>query len=297
MSLPLAVITGARGQLGQALVATAPEDWRAAGFGRRELDLTRPDQLRAVLGRERPALVINAAAYTRVDDAEREPEAARAVNARGAGDLAAAAHAVGARVIHVSTDFVFDGAAARPWRVEDEPRTRGAYAASKLEGERAVAAATRGEALVVRTAWLHSAVGHNFPHLMLRLMRERDTVAVVSDRVGSPTWASSMARALWAAAARPALRGVLHWVDAGVASRYDFAVAVQEEALALGLLARPVRLVPVGAEEFPEAAPRPAYAVLDTRSSARALGLEPEHWRVNLRRMLAELRTRSGIAG
>jgi dTDP-4-dehydrorhamnose reductase len=283
------LIVGARGQLGRALVSAAPAEWRVVAVGREALDLTDPRQIREIVERERPDVVLNAAAYVLVDRAEREPELARAANAQGPRDLAAAAAAIGARVIHVSTDCVFDGTRGRPWRPEDEPNPLNTYGRTKLEGERAVLGLTGGRGLIVRTSWLHSAVGINFPHIMLRLMRERDQVRVVADQVGSPTWAASLAEALWAAVARPALCGIVHWTDAGVASRYDFAVAVQEEALGLGLLQRAVRLLPVPAAEFPEPARRPQYAVLDTRGSTRALGIEPTHWRINLRRMLQEL--------
>ncbi len=289
MSAAVALIVGARGQLGRALVATAPDPWRVVALGREDLDLTDAPHIRTVVERERPAVVLNAAAYALVDQAEREPELAHAVNARGPGDLAAAAHAVGARMIHVSTDCVFDGSRGRPWRPDDEPNPINTYGRSKLDGERRVLRATAGRGLVVRTSWLHSSAGVNFPHIMLRLMRERDVVRVVADNVGSPTWTVSLARMLWAAAARPDVSGVLHWTDAGVASRFDFAVALQEEALALGVLERAVPLVPVRGEDFPEPAKRPQFAVLDMHESVQVLGLEPRHWRIYLRQMLREL--------
>lgn len=289
----VALVTGARGQLGRALVDSAPQGWRVAALRREEFDLTNAAQMQAVLERERPNVVLNAAAYVLVDRAESEPELAYAVNARGPGTLAVLAGKAGARVIHVSTDCVFDGNGGRPWRPDDRPSPVNTYGRTKLEGERAVLAASGGAGLVVRTSWVHSAVGRNFPHIMLDLIRRHDEVRVVDDQFGSPTWVGSVAGALWAAAARPALRGVLHWTDAGVASRYDFAVAVQEDALELGVLARPARLIPVPAAEFPQPARRPAFGVLDTHETARALGLEPRHWRENLRRMLRTLGARA----
>jgi dTDP-4-dehydrorhamnose reductase len=281
------LIVGGSGQLGRALGETAPPDARLVIPRRSELDLTRGDTIDAELRATRPGVVVNAAAYTAVERAESEPELAHAVNAAGATTLAAAAHRAGARFIHVSTDFVFDGASGRPYRPNDAPAPLGVYGASKLAGERGVTASTGGQALIVRTAWLYGAGGANFVQTMLRRMRE-GPVRVVADQVGTPTWARSLAEALWSAVARPAVRGMHHWTDAGAASWYDFAVAIQEEALASGLLERETTIVPIRTEEYPSRVHRPPYAVLDSRDTQEALDRSPAHWRVNLRRMLAE---------
>ena len=286
---PAALITGARGQLGIELQSTAPAGWRVLPYGSEDLDVTRPELLHALLEKERPAVVFHAAAYTAVDAAEGEPQRAEAVNTRGAEHVASAARRVAARLIHLSTDFVFDGAQGHPYAPEDRPNALGVYGRTKLAGEEAVARVSEGAALVVRTAWVYSTHGRNFVLTMLRLMRERDEVGVVSDQVGTPTWARSLAQALWAAAARPELRGIHHWTDAGVASWYDFAVAIQEEALALGLLDRAVPVRPLRTDEYPTRARRPHYSVLDTRATRAALGLTAPHWRVNLRTMLRGL--------
>ena len=286
---PVALITGARGQLGIELQSTVPPGWRVLPYGSEELDVTRPDALHALLERERPAVVFHAAAYTAVDAAEGEPGRAEAVNARGAEHVASAARQVAARLIHVSTDFVFDGAQGHPYAPGDRPNALGVYGRTKLGGEEAVARVSEGAALVMRTAWVYSSHGRNFVLTMLRLMREDDEVGVVSDQVGTPTWARPLAHALWAAAARPELRGVHHWTDAGVASWYDFAVAIQEEALALGLLDRAVPVRPLRTDEYPARARRPSYSVLDTTATRAALGLSAAHWRVNLRTMLRGL--------
>lgn len=286
---PTALVTGASGQVGRALRAAAPGGWRVVGCDRAALDITHPESVSAALGRERPALVINAAAYTAVDAAEREAERAEAVNSLGAAHLAEEARRVGARLIHLSTDFVFDGAQGRPYEPGDRTGPLCVYGRTKLAGEREVARISAGEALVLRTAWVYAAEGRNFVLTMLRLMRERPSLGVVSDQIGTPTWARSVAEAVWAAAARPELRGVLHWTDAGVASWYDFAVAIQEEALAAGLLLRPVPIRPLRTEEYPAPARRPPFSVLDKSASYRLLGLAPIHWRENLRAMLREV--------
>lgn len=284
-----ALITGAGGQVGRALQATAPGGWSVVPCTPGELDVTCPDAVANTFAREGPDVVIHAAAYTAVDDAEREPERAERVNARGAALVAQAAQRVGARVIYLSTDFVFDGARGSPYLPTDPPNPLNVYGRSKLEGERAVARATAGSATTVRTAWVYSSAGRNFVLTMLSLMRERESIGVVCDQVGTPTWARSLARAVWAVADRPALRGVLHWTDAGVASWYDFAVAVQEEALALGVLDRAVPVRPLRTAEFPGRARRPPYSVLDSSDARAALELGAAHWRVNLRAMLREL--------
>ena len=282
-------MTGAAGQLGRELVAAAPAGWDVVACGRAELDVTDEAQTREVLRRERPGVVINAAGYTAVDRAESEPEAAAAVNARGAGNVARAAREIGARMIHLSTDFVFDGCQGRPYLPWDATNPLGVYGRTKLDGEREVEHALSGRSLVVRTAWLYGAHGRNFVHTMLRAMRERGEVGVVADQVGSPTWARGLARALWTAAARPDVRGVHHWTDAGTASWYDFAVAIREEAMRLGLLDREPAVRPLRTGEFPAAARRPAFSVLDKSATWAALDGPPPHWRVNLRRMLEEL--------
>jgi dTDP-4-dehydrorhamnose reductase len=234
-----------------------------------------------------PSLVINAAAYTGVDAAESEPLAANAANAAGPEHLAQACRDLGARLIHISTDFVFDGQASRPYPPTAPTAPLGEYGRSKLAGEQAVQRILP-QALVLRTGWVYSSFGGNFVKTMLRLMAEREELAVVDDQVGTPTWARGLARAVWAAAGRPQLQGIYHWSDAGVCSWYDFAVAICEEACALGLLAVPARVRPIPACDYPTPAQRPHYSVLDKTSSWRDLGLEGVHWRVQLRHMLKE---------
>jgi dTDP-4-dehydrorhamnose reductase len=163
------------------------------------------------------------------------------------------------------------------------------YGRSKLAGERAVLGAPHVSAVVVRTAWLYAAKGRNFVNTMLRLMSTRESIGVVMDQVGSPTWAKSLAAAIWGVVRNPAIRGVQHWCDAGVASWYDFAVAIQEEALSRRLLDRRIPLHAIRTADYPTPARRPKYSVLDTRQTTMELGLSPLHWRENLRRALDEL--------
>lgn len=285
----LVLITGAAGQVGRELVRTAPPGSTAVAVTRSELDVTDVAAIARIIAQHRPETIVNCAAYTAVDAAESAPLAAASVNAVAAGNLAMAAARVGARMIHLSTDFVFSGPAARPCRITDLPAPISVYGRTKLDGEVAVLKALGDRALVVRTAWLYASHGSNFVKTMLRLMRERDQVRVVADQIGTPTWARALAETLWIAVARPDVSGLLHATDAGVASWYDFAVAIQEEALRLGVLDRVTPVHSITTAEYPTPAQRPSYSVLDTSETVRQLGVVPDHWRTNLRLMLQEL--------
>jgi len=283
------LVAGAGGQLGRELERTVPAGVNAAFRVRAELDIADPAAVAAALAETDPQLVVNAAAYTAVDKAESESEAAHRGNAEGPGTLARACAQAGIRLVHISTDFVFDGASSLPYKPDAATAPLGEYGRSKLAGELAVRSALP-EALLLRTGWVYSSFGGNFVKTMLRLMREREELAVVADQVGTPTWAQGLARAVWAVAARPALCGIYHWSDAGVCSWYDFAVAIGEEALVLGLLERPVKVRPIAATQYPTPARRPAYSVLDKADTWRDFGLEGVHWREQLRAMLADFK-------
>ncbi len=283
------MITGAEGQLGFELQRTVPDGTSVLAVDIEQLDLTAPDAVEAFVAAHRPSVMINGAAYTAVDRAEEQPALARAVNVTAAATLAQSAARHGARMIQISTDFVFGGGVGRPWRPDDETAPASVYGITKRDGERAVLDALGARALVIRTAWLYSSHGGNFVKTMLRLMRDREEVHVIADQIGTPTWANSLARTIWAAVARPHVAGILHWTDAGVASWYDFAVAIQDEALALGLLPRAVPVSAITTAEYPTPARRPSFSVLDKTGTTQALGEVPMHWRANLRQMLREV--------
>jgi dTDP-4-dehydrorhamnose reductase len=284
-----ALVTGAGGQVARALAELKPTHVELTSLGQQDLDITDREAVMRAVAAHAPALVINAAAYTAVDKAESERELAFRVNGAAPGWLAEAARAQGARFLHISTDFVFDGKASEPYKPDARPAPLGAYGESKLEGERTVLAADP-EALVLRTAWVYAAQGHNFVRTMLRLMGERGTVKVVSDQQGSPTWASSIAGVLWKAAVTPGFHGLHHWTDAGTASWYDFAMAIAADARELKLLRTPVEVFPITTAEYPTPARRPAYSVLDRSSTEAALDMHAAPWRDNLKKMLKELK-------
>ena len=282
------LISGAGGQLGRALLATAPRRVQLVAAGREQLDISAADSVARCLEHHAPQALINAAAYTAVDRAEQEPARAYRVNAQAAGLLASACAERRIRLLHVSTDFVFDGQRSDPYPPHAKTAPLGVYGASKLAGERRVLDSA-ADALILRTAWVYSARPGNFLHTMLRLHRERDELRVVADQVGTPTAAHSLALALWAAAARPQARGVYHWSDAGVCSWYDFAVAIGEEAQRLNLLSEPAAVRPICSDEYPTPARRPAYSVLDKTSAWRDFELAPIHWRRQLRVTLEQI--------
>jgi dTDP-4-dehydrorhamnose reductase len=280
------LITGGNGQLGWELQRAVPAGVQAVAVGRQELDITNPNTIERLFKKTRPAVVINTAAYTAVDKAEQEKELAYAVNAQGAANIARAAMEHGAQVIHISTDFVFDGKKSRPYLPEDTPGPINVYGASKLEGERLVNDICGGRVLIIRTAWVYSSHGSNFVRTILRLINERDRLNIVDDQIGTPTWAKGLANTVWKAIER-GLTGVYHWTDAGVASWYDFAVAIQEEALDLGLVKRAIPIVPIRTEDFSTSAQRPAYSVLEKKKLWSEFNQIGHHWREGLRAMLA----------
>jgi len=284
------LILGSKGQVGRALFASAPDGFDLVGLDREEIDIAVAGEVDAAFAAHRPELVVNAAAYTAVDKAESEPDPARAINAVAPGIVAARAAAAGARFVHISTDFVFDGTASSPYAPDAAPNPLSVYGATKADGEAAVRAAMP-DALIVRTAWVYAAGAGNFVETMLRLMKgAQDSgapVRVIADQLGTPTHAATLARTIWALVAKRAT-GTFHATDAGVASWYDFAVAIHDEALAAGILDKAVDIVPIRTEDYPTPATRPAYGVLDKSATWALLGATPRHWRHELSLMLSE---------
>jgi dTDP-4-dehydrorhamnose reductase len=279
------LVLGSQGQLGRALFATAPASAALVGLDYEDIDIAEAAQVTAALSAHRPDLVINCAAYTAVDKAESEPALARRINADAAGVVASAAALAGARCVHISTDFIFDGTAHRPYLPDAAPSPLSVYGATKADGEAAVRAAMP-DALIVRTAWVYTAGGGNFVETMLRLMAGAGPLRVIADQVGTPTHAVSLARTIWALDAASA-HGTYHATDAGVASWYDFAVAIRDEARAIGLLDKAVEILPIRTEDYPTPAIRPSYSVLD-KSATWAITGVANHWRHELQLMLAE---------
>ena len=282
------LVTGANGQLGQELQRARPEAVELVAFGRQELNIADSSAVGAKVAEIRPDWIINAAAYTAVDKAESDEDNAIAINVTGARNLAEAALGSGARLAHVSTDFVFDGCKSRPYQPDDAMNPSGVYGETKRQGENAVRDVMGDSALIVRTAWVYSAHGNNFVKTMLRLMREREELGVIEDQVGTPTWAAELAKVLYLAIDR-SLEGTYHWTDTGVASWYDFAVAIHDIGRSLGLLTRDVTIRPIATEAYPTPAARPAYSVLSKDATRQATGYTGMHWRAALTNMMKEI--------
>lgn len=284
-----ALVAGAGGQLGADLLAVLGP--AARGLTRAHLDVTDGAAVRKAVGdwalatRDLPGrrAIFNAAAWTDVDGAETDEEAAYAANATAPAHLALAAESVGAALVHVSTDYVFAGDATAPYEVTDEPGPRSAYGRTKLAGEHAVLAASSAS-YVVRTAWVYGATGRNFVKTMAKLERERETLSVVDDQRGSPTWSHDLAQGLVALARSGAPGGVYHCTNGGETTWCGFARAVFEE-----LGADPARVTPCTTADYPRPAPRPAYSVLSD-TAWRAAGLpELRPWRAALRAAFAQV--------
>jgi dTDP-4-dehydrorhamnose reductase len=277
------LILGRGGQVADALCVTAPVNSQIVAKARQEVDITDRAVTLAAIARERPDIVINAAAYTAVDRAETETGMAYQVNADAVGSLSDICLTYGSKLVHFSTDFVFDGNSSTPYRIDDATAPLNVYGASKRAGE--IAALANSHNLVIRTAWVYSVVGHNFVKTMLRLMAERDVIQVVDDQVGTPTHARSLAEATWDLVTS-GTNGLHHFTDAGVASWYDFAVAIQEESAALGLLTPDTRVLAINSLQYPTPARRPPFGVLDKSVTWQLLDKSANHWRTELRHML-----------
>jgi dTDP-4-dehydrorhamnose reductase len=275
------LITGAKGQLGGALQRTAPTWVDVNAIDVEDVDLTDASMLTARLAVEAPKLIINAAAYTAVDKAESDEDIARAINAAAVATMVEAMASTGGKVVHVSTDYVFDGTASAPYAPDAKRNPQSAYGRTKAEGEDAL----RADDLLVRTAWVYEAGGANFVRTMIRLMKEREELNVVADQIGSPTWATALARTIWALVEKGA-SGAFHHSDDGAISWYEFALAIAEESQVLGLLPRVPVIRPIATADYPTPARRPAFSLLDCSTTRAFLGDTPIHWRTNLRLML-----------
>ncbi len=283
------LITGKNGQLGYELQQTAPQGVEVFAFDSSELNIADQTSVQKVIAHIKPNLVINAAAYTAVDKAENDEQVAYAVNAKGPEYLALACKEIGARLIHVSTDFVFDATKNTPYDTSDQTNPLGVYGASKLAGEQAITSNHADNSVIIRTSWVYSSHGNNFVKTMLRLMAEKPQLGVVSDQIGSPTWAKGLAKACWAFA-QNTNAGIYHYSDLGVASWYDFAAAIQALGIEKGLLQKPIPINPIKATAYPTPAKRPAYSVMNTDDTYELLGEQGKHWRAALSEMLNELK-------
>lgn len=272
------LILGSSGQLGCALQRTAPEGMPIVAHDLAETDIRNQAAIAATMSAVRPRVIINCAAFTNVDAAEAQPDDAHTANALAPGLLAEAAVEARCRLIHLSTDYVFDGCAHTPYRPDAPCAPLSVYGETKLEGERRVLSVAP-ESTIVRTAWVHSGGGANFVRTTVRVLTSGRSMRVVDDQIGTPTRAFSLAKAIWSIVDRPELRGILHFTDSGAASWFDVAVTVLEALRDMGRLPAGADVIPIPTSEYPTPARRPAYSVLDKHGSWRAIEFTPAHWR------------------
>jgi dTDP-4-dehydrorhamnose reductase len=293
------LLFGGNGQVGSELrrslgplgdvVATTRSGTLEDGTACERADFDAPESLAALIERVAPEIVVNAAAHTAVDRAESELDAAFRANAQAPQAIAEACARRGIRLVHYSTDYVFDGRGTRPYREDDPTAPAGVYGASKLAGEEAIRASGAPH-LILRTAWVYAAHGRNFLRTMLHLAGERDELRVVADQIGTPTPATLIADATARVLAQPATRsGTWHLTATGATSWHGFAEAIMQGAHARGLIARIPRVLPIATADYPTPAARPAYSVLDCSALQRDFGIALPDWQEGLSRTLDEL--------
>jgi dTDP-4-dehydrorhamnose reductase len=286
------LLIGITGQVGQELQQTLPSIGEVIGVDRQSLDLSKPEAIQQKIAAIQPDVIVNAAAYTAVDKSESEPELAMAINATAPKAIAIATQDIGAKILHISSDYVFNGQNHTPYLESDRPDPLGVYGKSKLLGEIGVRE-NCDRHLILRTAWVYGSRGHgNFVKTMLRLGAERTELKIVADQIGSPSWSYDIAIAITQLLAKSladeSINGIYHFTNSGVASWYDLALATFTEAQQLGFPLKVEQVIPITTAEFPTPTQRPAYSVLAKTKITETLGIHPPYWRDSLRKMLSE---------
>ena len=284
------IVIGKSGQLAWELSQLSSEEHEIVCLGRNDIDLQDVSIISARLQEYQASGVINASAYTAVDKAESDLDNAFMLNAKAAGNLARACKDLTIPFVHISTDFVFHGDKGSPYLPADDINPLGVYGASKAQGEQFITDVYPERSCIIRTSWVYSTHGNNFVKTMLNLMNTKPELGVISDQIGSPTYAKGLAK-VCIASLTDNINGIHHYTDTGVASWYDFAVAIQRIGLELGLLDNTIPVKPITTEQYPTPAKRPHYSVLDKSSLANALPeLTFSHWQTQLYMMMTALK-------
>ena len=292
------LLTGASGQLGQAIIKSKPSFVELIATSRRELDLADDEACRRAVRQHQPDWVINSGAYTAVDKAEDEKELAMSINTIAPKMFAEELSQTGGKLLQLSTDFVFDGEQNFPYKTDQKKKPLGVYGATKAAGEDAIydVLGNSNQALIIRTSWLIGSVGKNFMKTMIRLHRSQEEIRVVSDQIGCPTSTLTLAKACWRAIEKqkdiepnvlsPQLH---HWSDEGSASWYEFAKVIGELGCRIGLIETPAKVIPISSKEYPTRAKRPKYSILDCTSTRQFLNLEAIHWKESILNVMKEI--------
>ncbi len=280
------LITGANGQVARDLIATAPPGMDIQAFSKSDLDITNAENLISIVSSSRPDIFINTAAYTAVDDCESNIDTAWAVNCDSLNNIVSAVNQTGARLLQYSTDYIFDGTSNIPYKPDDNPNPLSVYGNSKLAGEKIIKQKLKTGGLIIRTGWIYSAHGNNFVNTMLRLLESRDSINVVNDQVGTPTWSRSLAQASWQLLARNNGITTYHYSDSGSCNWYEFARVIKSYALGGKILSKAAEICPTTSEKYNAPAKRPKYSVLDCHETWNTLGYIPDDWKVALSKMI-----------
>lgn len=287
-------LIGANGMLAGMVRRLAAERFDLLALDLPQFDITDRDQVLKTLGAASPRVILNCAAYTNVDGCETNEELASRVNGRGPGHLAEAALETGATLVHISTDYVFDGSKTAPYTEEDPPNPVSAYGRSKLLGEQAIAHSGLERCFIIRTSWLYGPGGKNFVETIIRLAQERDELRIVADQIGSPTFTEDLARAIFhlldLESSHPLLLtpyGIYHFADRGVCSWYEFAGEIVARLRDFGAAVKAGRVVPIGTEDYPLPARRPAYSVFSTDKYRQVTGCDIPGWQESLAKYFA----------
>jgi len=281
------LIIGKSGQLANELISQKPNNIEHLCLGRDDVNVCDITSLEKAVNAFKPSVIINASAYTAVDKAETDSDAAYVLNKQAVENLAIIAKQSNARLLHVSTDFVFDGEKNKAYKVDDKTNPCSVYGASKLAGEQAITTHYPDNSVIVRTSWLYSSYGNNFVKTMLRLMQEKEELGVVCDQIGCPTYAEGLAKFLWKLTTQETISPIYHWSDYGVASWYDFAVAIQDIAFNNKLLAKKIPIKPIPASNYSTPATRPSFSLLNANQSHL---IEPsKHWTSQLKTCISKL--------
>ena len=294
------LLTGGSGQVGQEIIKSKPEEIKIINPSRKSLDLSDYIACKKFVKDHKPDWIINCGAYTQVDKAEENIQLSQKINGYALGAFVEASNETNTNLLHISTDFVFDGNQNFPYKENQTRNPISQYGSSKALGEELIEKKINNieKATILRTSWVISPLGKNFILTMLRLHTEKETIKVVSDQIGCPTSARELAKVCWRIIElkkKKKLPFILHWSDAGVASWFDIAVAVGELAKELDIIKKEAIVFPINTSEYPTSAQRPKYSLLDTKNTSNVLDISPIHWRKNLRNILSEYKNLKDI--
>ena len=287
------LLTGGSGQVGQEIIKSKPEELEIINPCRKKLDLSDYSACKKIVEDYNPDWIINCGAYTQVDDAEKNILLSKKINGYAPAAFVEAINETNTNLLHISTDFVFDGNQNFPYKENQIRNPLSQYGSSKALGEELIETKINDieKATILRTSWVISPIGKNFILTMLRLHSEKETIKVVSDQIGCPTSAGELAKVCWRIIElkkKKKLPSIFHWSDSGVASWYDIAVAVGELAKELGINKKEANVLPINTSEYPTPAQRPKYSLLNTQNASNLLDINPIHWRKNLKNILIE---------